>query len=254
MSYRPEKIATAVRYCFAPCVIRSSVYCTIAALMVFAALPRVAAAAERQDTSGYVHDGEHHLIHSSFGSCVRTGYWTPALATAQCDPEFVKKVAVAQPAPPRPKAPPMATAPAPMPAKPRFEKTTLSEEDLFDFDHYSLKPAATVELDHIAERIRRSSELDSIRVTGYADRIGSANYNIALSQLRANAVRDYLVSRGIGARRITSVGKGEADPVAACAQIPGPVDKSNSKLVGCLQPNRRVEVQAFIEQLASGPR
>lgn len=222
------------------------------AFAAFGAIARTANAAEMIDSSGYVHDGEHRLIHARSGGCVRTGYWTPALAIPECDPELVKKVASVQPAPPAPAArPPTPTVKAaPAPTKPTFVKATFSAEDLFGFDRYELVPAAANQLDQIAERIKRSPELDSIQISGYADRIGSSGYNLALSRLRANAVKEYLVSRGIDEGRIKSVGKGTADPIAACTEIPGPVDKSNDRLVACLQPNRRVEVQAFVEQLA----
>jgi len=223
------------------------------AFIAFGALARAAAAAEMIDTSGYVHDGEHRLIHSGSGGCVRTGFWTPALAIPECDPQLVKKVASVLPVPPKPAARPPAPATAqaaPAPVKPIFVKTTLSAEDLFGFDRYELMPAAATQLDQIAESIKRSPELDSIQISGYADRIGSSSYNLALSRLRADAVKTYLVSRGIDEGRIKSVGMGTVDPIAACTEISGPVDKSNERLVACLQPNRRVEVQAFVEQLA----
>lgn len=231
---------------------KSLVLSALLALAGFGAFARAASAAEMIDSSGYVHDGEHRLVHSGSGGCVRTGYWTPALAIPECDPQFVKKVASVQPAPPAPAArPPAPTVQAaPARTKPAFVKTTLSAEDLFGFDRYQLMPAAEAQLDQIAEQIKRSPELDAIQISGYADRIGSTSYNLALSRLRAETVKAYLVSRGIDEGRIKSVGKGSAEPIAACTEISGPVDESNQRLVSCLQPNRRVEVQAFVEQLA----
>lgn len=220
------------------------------ALIACGAFVRSTGAVEAMDGSGYVHDAEQQLIHSGFGGCVRTGYWTPALAIPECDPQFLKKVANVQPTAPVPKLPAPMVQAAPAPSKPIFVKSTLSAEDLFDFDRFQLMPGAATQLDQIAERIKRSPELDSIQISGYADRIGSAGYNLELSRLRAKAVKAYLVSRGIDAERIRSVGKGAAEPIAACTEVPGPADKSNQRLVACLQPNRRVEVQAFVEQLA----
>ena len=74
-------------------------------------------------------------------------------------------------------------------------------------------------------------------MTGHTDRIGSAEYNQKLSKQRADAVRDYLVSKGVDRTKIETIGMGEKQPVVQCNQ------KEMKALIACLQPNRRVEVQ-----------
>lgn len=149
-----------------------------------------------------------------------------------------KAAPVAAPAPVVAPAPaPVVEAPAPAPApEPVFEKTTLSASELFAFNKAELK-ADQPKLDQIAAVIGKSGHSEKVLVTGYTDRLGSAKYNQALSKKRADAVKAYLVSKGIAAERIETVGKGKADPVAACTGV-----KKRAALIECLAPNRRVEV------------
>ena len=132
---------------------------------------------------------------------------------------------------------PVVEAPAPAPApEPVFEKTTLSASELFAFDKAELK-ADQPKLDQIAAVIGRHGHTEQVLVTGYTDRLGSTKYNLTLSKKRAEAVKTYLVSKGIAAERIETVGKGKANPVAACTGV-----KKRAALIECLAPNRRVEV------------
>jgi len=140
----------------------------------------------------------------------------------------------AEPAP----APAPEPTPAP-PPEPKFEKVTLSASELFDFDSAKLK-SDQPKLDDVANVLNHRSDVDNVQVTGYTDRIGATKYNQKLSERRAEAVKDYLVSKGIAADRITAVGKGKADPVVTCDGI-----KKRKELIECLAPNRRVEVEPF---------
>ena len=89
-------------------------------------------------------------------------------------------------------------------------------------------------------------EVELVLITGHTDRIGSDNYNQKLSERRAVAVNDYLMSQGIEERRLHTVGKGETEPVVDCKGVRG------KQLIQCLQPNRRVvveiEVQSVMQQ------
>ncbi|MDP3825856.1 MAG: OmpA family protein, partial [Polaromonas sp.] len=80
----------------------------------------------------------------------------------------------------------------------------------------------------------------NVTVTGYTDRLGSDAYNLKLSQQRAEAVRNYLTSKGVAANRLTAVGKGESNPVVTCN------DRKRTDLINCLAPNRRVEVEEIV--------
>jgi OmpA-OmpF porin, OOP family len=80
-------------------------------------------------------------------------------------------------------------------------------------------------------------KLEVVLVTGYTDRLGSDAYNQKLSEHRANAVRNYLVSKGVERSKIETIGMGKKQPVVQCDQ------KEMKALINCLQPNRRVDVQ-----------
>lgn len=142
---------------------------------------------------------------------------------------------VAEPAPVAVvEAPPAPPAPAPAPA--RFEKVTMSATELFEFDKATLRMPQP-KLDEIAAALQADTSITDVDVTGYTDRLGSTKYNQKLSERRAMAVRDYLVSKGIDGSRLKAYGKGEANPVVECH------DKKRSALIACLAPNRRVEVE-----------
>jgi OOP family OmpA-OmpF porin len=81
---------------------------------------------------------------------------------------------------------------------------------------------------------------NTIGATGHTDRFGSDTYNQKLSERRANAVKDYLVSRDIPAGRISADGKGETQPVTKAGDCLG---AKSAKVIACLQPDRRVDVE-----------
>ena len=173
--------------------------------------------------------------------CWRTGYWTPQMAIAQCEPDLVPKPAAPPPPPAAAPAPPPPPAPAPAPAPaPQVQKITLASKALFDFDKAILKPEGKAAIDsEIISKLSSVQKLELVLVTGHTDRIGSQQYNQRLSERRADAVRDYLVSRGVPRDRIETLGMGKTQPV------PGVVcnQKALKALIACLAPNRRVEVE-----------
>jgi outer membrane protein OmpA-like peptidoglycan-associated protein len=125
-------------------------------------------------------------------------------------------------------------------------KTTLGADGLFRFDGRSLAdllPEGRRKLDALASDIKGSvRSVDTIRVTGYTDRLGSSTYNQALSLARANTVRDYLVQAGVPAQNMQVQGKGESEPKVQCAQT------RRAELIDCLAPNRRVEIEVFAQR------
>jgi OOP family OmpA-OmpF porin len=151
---------------------------------------------------------------------------------------------VVAPAPPPPPAPAAAPAPAPKPpAAPMdapVQKITLQSKALFDFDKAVLKPEGQKALDtEVIAKMSQVSKLELVLVSGHTDRIGSDAYNQKLSERRADAVRDYLVSKGVPKAKIEAIGLGEKQPVTgtSCNQ------KNQKELIACLQPDRRVEVE-----------
>lgn len=184
---------------------------------------------------GYMADVRGVVARSGFDLCWRTSSWTPALAIAECDPDLVKKAEpVAAPAP----------APAPVVAapKPVAEKVTLAADALFDFDKATLRDEGKTKLDELAVKSKELN-IEVILAVGHADRLGKAAYNQQLSERRATAVKDYLVSKGIEANRIDTAGKGSTQPVTKPDECKG--NRKTKALAACLQPDRRVNIEVI---------
>lgn len=170
-----------------------------------------------QSSSAYLTDTRGNVVRNATYLCWHTGYWSPAAAIAECDPDLVPKPApvaaapVAAPPPAR-QAPAPAPKPAPAPA-PLVQKVTLSAETLFDFDKTVIKPEGRRSLDELVAKVALI-DLEVIIAIGHTDSIGSDAYNQKLSTRRAAAVKAYLVGKGIAANRITAEGRGEKQPVA----------------------------------------
>lgn len=170
------------------------------------------------------------VARNTTGLCWHTGYWTPAMAIPECDPDLAKKTEVAA----APEAAPTAAAATTAP-----EKITFSADALFDFDSAQLKSSGIQSLNEFAHGIQ-GVKYDLIIAVGYADRIGSEDYNKKLSVRRAESVKAHLVSRGIEPDRIFVDGKGEANPVTGNSCVG---DKKTQTLIDCLSPDRRVEIE-----------
>ncbi|PMS35578.1 OOP family OmpA-OmpF porin [Trinickia symbiotica] len=169
--------------------------------------------------------GEYVWMNGTNELCWRDAFWTPATANAKCDGALVAQA----PTPP--------VAPPPAPPAITSQKVTFSADTLFDFDKAVLKPEGKAKLDDLANQLQNTN-LEVVVATGYTDRIGSDKYNDRLSLRRAQAVKAYLVSKGIPANKIYTEGKGKRNPVKECAG-----KKVTAALKACLQPNRRVEVE-----------
>lgn len=144
------------------------------------------------------------------------GYWKPQSCAALVEP------------PP----PPSAAIPAVLPREP----LRLAADALFAFDSDELSAAGHRAVEGVLGQVQRASEVQHIEVVGYTDRIGSASYNQALSQRRAEAVRSALVDGGVAAQAIRAEGRGDAEPLVQCDQ------RSQPALIACLAPNRRVQI------------
>ncbi|WP_213955645.1 MULTISPECIES: outer membrane protein OmpA [unclassified Variovorax] len=135
--------------------------------------------------------------------CWRDSNWTPATAAVGCDGALVPAAPVATPAPPVPVPPPQVAA----------SKVTFAADAFFDFDKSVLKPEGRAKLDDLVSKIK-GVNLEVIIAVGHTDSIGSDAYNQRLSVRRAEAVKAYLVSKGIERNRVYTEGKGEKQPVA----------------------------------------
>ncbi|KVE34210.1 outer membrane protein OmpA [Burkholderia sp. TSV86] len=168
--------------------------------------------------------GEWVWMNGTNELCWRDAFWTPATANAKCDGALVTQ------------------APAPAPVAPApiisSQKITYSADALFDFDKATLKPLGKQKLDELAAKIQQMN-VEVVVATGYTDRIGSDKYNDRLSLRRAQAVKSYLVSKGVDSSKVYTEGKGKRNPVTGntCRQ------KNRKQLIACLAPDRRVEVE-----------
>jgi OOP family OmpA-OmpF porin len=166
------------------------------------------------------------------------------LAAACATQEAPKPAPAPAPAPaPEPKPAPVPEAkPAP---KPVAEKVTFATDVLFDFDKSVIKPEGRTKLDDLAAKVR-DVNLEVVIAIGYTDRIGSPAYNQKLSVRRAEAIKAYLVSKGVEANRVYTEGKGESSPVTGskCNKM-GRESGGNKKLVECLAPDRRTEIEVI---------
>jgi OOP family OmpA-OmpF porin len=199
-----------------------------------------AAFAHSVEKEGYLIDTRGNVVKNNYNECWRTGYWTPAMAIAECDPDLVKKETSA--------ASPTAAV-ASGPEKAAFAKITLQAETLFDFDKAVVRPDGKKTLDkEVVAKMKQYPEVEVVLVTGHADRIGKEAYNQKLSARRADAVKSYLVGQGVDAKRIETSAKGESEPVASCSDVKGKESRKNKKLVACLQPNRRVMVEVRVQK------
>jgi OOP family OmpA-OmpF porin len=208
------------------------------------------------DTKGevpYVIDSRAVVARSGHDLCWRTGYWTPAAAAntmagefpvgCECDKDVVPQEKCVKPAQPRPLAP--KAQPRWLPPRLCCEKIKLAADALFEFDKAVLLPAGKAKLDDLAAK-SKSVKLEVILAVGHTDRIGGDAYNQKLSEKRAAAVKDYLVGKGVEANRVYTEGKGEKQPVTGdkCKNL-GKDSGKNKKLVECLQPDRRVEIEVI---------
>jgi OOP family OmpA-OmpF porin len=179
--------------------------------------------------------GEYVWKNGTNELCWRDANWTPATAAVGCDGALVQAAPAPAAAPvPAPAAPRAAPAPAPAPAAapqpPAATKVTYAADAFFDFDKSVLKPEGRAKLDDLVGKVK-DINLEVIIAVGHTDSVGTDAYNQRLSVRRAEAVKAYLVSKGIEKNRVYTEGKGEKQPVA------------DNKTAEGRAKNRRVEIE-----------
>lgn len=210
------------------------------------------ATAHTMANDGYVIDSQSKLVRDGFGGCTRTGYWTPAMANAECDASLVKKPApapipvpvVVVPPPPAPvveapapvvEAPPVVAPPAPVFKTEVIHKPITIEGTGFDTGSAKLKPAANAKLAEVVDFADQNADSNLV-VTGFTDSQGSEAQNVKLSAARAESVKTYLVKKGVAADRISTKGMGSANPVG------------DNKTAAGRAANRRVEITSTVKE------
>lgn len=197
------------------------------------------ASADETTKDGYVTDNSGNVVRSGSSLCWHSGFWTPAMAIEECDPALVKKAAptIAEVTPPAVEPPPVAH------KKTVFVPYTLQAEVLFAYNKSELSTNGKQRIsDEIISKMKEDPQDEVVVVTGYTDRIGSPQYNMKLSQRRADSVKAYMVEQGIDGSRIETSARGEADPIVSCDTVKGKASRNNKALIACLQPNRRIVI------------
>lgn len=204
--------------------------------------------------SAQVHQGEHALVTDSsgapvmsgFGLCVRNGFGPAPAWTVACHGPAPLPVAayVAPAAAPAPAPAPVAVAAAaPLPV---WEKVAIDATVLFDSDKSALRPAGRDTLDEFIAKIH-GLDSQTIMLVGYADRMGTHAANQTLSQERVDAVKAYLVGKGIASNRVQTSARGETQPSTSAGECK---DANNAANVACMQPDRHVFIEVSGSRIA----
>lgn len=159
--------------------------------------------------------------------CWRNSNWTPATAAPECDGAL--RAAPAAPVSTT-SATPQTAAPVVPVAPPAATKVTFAADAFFDFDKSVLKPEGRAKLDDLIGKIK-DINLEVIIAVGHTDSVGNDAYNQRLSIRRSEAVKAYLVTKGIERNRVYTEGKGEKQPVA------------DNRTAEGRAKNRRVEIE-----------
>ncbi len=193
------------------------------------ALFALAAGSAYADVTYDLQDASGKAVRDASGHCVLTS----GMPLPECQAMEEKK----EPAPmPKAEEPMAAPTPAPAPemAKPApasVRQTIVIQADaLFDFDKSVVRPDGKKSIDAALEKLH-GIDLEMVIATGHTDSIGTERYNQKLSERRAAAVKAYLESKGIPGAKITTIGKGETQPVAT------------NKTAAGRQKNRRVDME-----------
>lgn len=187
----------------------------------------LAAGSAYADYTPNLQDSSGHAVRDGAGHCVVTS----GVVLPECAPA---PAPAAPAAPSQPAVPAAPEAPAPAPAKPApssvRQSVVIQADALFDFDKSVVRPDGKKAIDEALDKLN-GVDLEMVIATGHTDSIGTERYNQKLSERRAAAVKAYLVSKGIPASKITTIGKGETQPVAT------------NKTAAGRQKNRRVDIE-----------
>lgn len=193
------------------------------AAMVLASGPVLA------QTKNVVTDSAGTPVRDSRGECVLSS----GLAHPDCQPkqDAPAPKGAAPAAPGAPAAPAKPAAPAAKAAPASVKQAVVIQADaLFDFDKSVLRADGKKNIDDALAKLA-GVDVEMVIATGHTDNVGTDAYNQKLSERRAAAVKEYLASKGIATSKITTLGKGESQPVAT------------NKTKEGRQKNRRVDIE-----------
>jgi outer membrane protein OmpA-like peptidoglycan-associated protein len=170
----------------------------------------------RADQQGYLKDSAGEPLLAGGGGCVHTGRWRDSMPTCP-EPTLVVEEGQA------------------------MIVFAADDSEFFGFDQVKLSERVKMDLDTLVSAVQDADMIDSITITGHADRIGPKLYNEKLALRRAEVVKAYLIAKGIPANRIQALSDGDSVPLVNCPSI-----KNEDKLIRCLAPNRRVDIVATL--------
>lgn len=151
-------------------------------------------------TQGYLVDSRGELVRSGTGLCWRTGSWTPEKAIEECDPDLVKRA----------EAPVTKAAPA----APEMVQYCTTLDIQFEVDRHEIQHEYEASIDRLGAYLRKYPDTTAV-IEGHTDEVGTDEYNMQLSQRRADSVVEYLVQQsGIDRSRLKAVGYGKSRPLA----------------------------------------
>lgn len=203
---------------------------TISAVAAILVLTPVALADKHTAGCTHVFDASgNHVMGGQDKNCVHSGMFKGKETMEACGAEKPKapepKKVEAEPAPAAP-----APTPAPAPVTSTTERLTVDGKTLFATNSAVLTSAGQAAISNVVQQISSFDKVDGVSVSGHTDSRGSEAYNQSLSEKRAASVANYMISQGVSASLISSVGRGELEPVADNATADG------------RQQNRRVEI------------
>ncbi len=183
-----------------------------------------AASSDKVNTNAYALDSSGLLVRDISNDCVRTISWTPELALPQCDKHIAKttkpSIAVIE-----------KRSPSSSNDDSQFVTVSLQAGALFDVNQSSIKTRGQEKLNILARKLKETITTEKVEISGHTDSSGSDAYNQKLSERRAAAVKTYLISQGVLANKMRTIGYGESKPLV-----------SNKTSAGKSR-NRRVEVK-----------
>jgi len=206
---------------------------TVACALALGVVSGAAVAQVQPDEKALVTDSRGAPVKSGSGLCVR-GNFGPAPAWTEGCHQYAPATTAQYVAPAT--APAAAVAAVPLVT---YEKVAFDANVLFDSDKSALRPAGRDTLDEFVGKMK-GLESQDVMAVGYADRMGSDASNQTLSQQRVDAVKAYLVSKGIPADRVRTGARGETQPDTASGECK---EANNAKNVACMQPDRHVYIE-----------
>ncbi len=222
--------------------INSKVFLAVACAMALGTFSAVAQAQAREvNETALLLDTRGAPVMDASGICWHTGYGPAPLWTAGCHAERPTPVAQYVAPAAQPAAAPATAAPLPV-----LEKVSFEANILFDSNKSDLTSAGRSTLDAFVSRIS-GLETQPVMAIGYADRMGSESSNQILSEERVNAVKSYLVAKGVTADRVQTSAWGETRPSTVAAECN---NANTPRNVACMQPDRQVSIEISGARLA----